>query len=287
MRREGYEFQVSRPEVITKEVDGRTLEPVEHLVIDTTEPFVGVVTDLVGGRRARMLDMVNDGRGGVRLEFAIPTRGLIGLRNAFLTATKGNGVMASRLIGFEPWLGAIASNRTGALVASEGGIALAHGIANAQERGLTFIEPQSEVYEGMIVGQQPRQGDLVVNVCRSKKLTNIRSSTSDIAVKLTPPVVLSLEQALDFLADDELLEVTPKAFRLPSVSFRRTSARRSGSGTRWRRSEVSRRPPYTGSSDAPILPFTDGCRTPRANATPIRLRRSTTRAGCRLLHPAG
>jgi GTP-binding protein len=214
MRREGYEFQVSRPEVITKEVEGRTLEPVEHLVIDTTELFVGVVTDLVGGRRARMLDMVNDGRGGVRLEFAIPTRGLIGLRNAFLTATKGNGVMASRLIGFEPWQGAIASTRTGALVASEGGVALAHGIANAQERGLTFIEPQTEVYEGMIVGQQPRQGDLVVNVCRAKKLTNIRSSTSDIAVKLTPPVVLSLEQALDFLADDELLEVTPKAFRL-------------------------------------------------------------------------
>jgi GTP-binding protein len=214
MRREGYEFQVSRPEVITKEVDGRTLEPVEHLVIDTTEPFVGVVTDLVGGRRARMLDMVNDGRGGVRLEFAIPTRGLIGLRNAFLTATKGNGVMASRLIGFEPWQGAIASTRTGALVASEGGVALAHGIANAQERGVTFIEPQTEVYEGMIVGQQPRQGDLVVNVCRAKKLTNIRSSTSDIAVKLTPPVILSLEQALDFLADDELLEVTPKAFRL-------------------------------------------------------------------------
>jgi GTP-binding protein len=214
MRREGYEFQVSRPEVITKVIDGQTREPVEHLVIDTTEPFVGVVTDLVGGRRARMVDMVNDGRGGVRLEFAIPTRGLIGLRNAFLTATKGNGVMASRLIGFEPWQGAIASNRTGALVASEAGVALAHGIANAQERGLTFIEPQTEVYEGMIVGQQPRQGDLVVNVCRAKKLTNIRSSTSDIAVKLTPPVILSLEQALDFLADDELLEVTPKAFRL-------------------------------------------------------------------------
>jgi GTP-binding protein len=214
MRREGYEFQVSRPEVITKEVDGRTLEPVEHLVIDTTEPFVGVVTDLVGGRRARMLDMVNDGRGAVRLEFAIPTRGLIGLRNAFLTATKGNGVMASRLIGFEPWQGAIVSTRTGALVASEGGVSLAHGIANAQERGLTFIEPQTEVYAGMIVGQQPRQGDLVVNICRAKKLTNIRSSTSDIAVKLTPPVVLSLEQALDFLADDELLEVTQKSFRL-------------------------------------------------------------------------
>jgi GTP-binding protein len=214
MRREGYEFQVSRPEVITKEVDGRTLEPVEHLVIDTTETFVGVVTDLLGGRRARMLDMVNDGRGAVRLEFAIPTRGLIGLRNAFLTATKGNGVMASRLIGFEPWQGAIASTRTGALVASEGGVALAHGIANAQERGLTFVEPQTDVYAGMIVGQQPRQGDLVVNVCRAKKLTNIRSSTSDISIKLTPPVLLSLEQALDFLAADELLEVTQKAFRL-------------------------------------------------------------------------
>jgi GTP-binding protein len=214
MRREGYEFQVSRPEAITRVVDGVVHEPVEHLVIDTTEEFVGVVTELVGGRRARMLDMVNDGRGSVRLEFAIPTRGLIGLRNAFLTATKGNGVLASRLIGFEPWLGPIASNRTGALVASETGVALAHGIANAQERGVTFIEPQTEVYMGMIVGQQPRQEDLVVNVCRAKKLTNIRSSTSDIAVKLTPPVVLSLEQALDFLADDELLEVTPGAFRL-------------------------------------------------------------------------
>jgi len=214
MRREGYEFQVSRPEVITKEVDGRTLEPVEHLVIDTTEPFVGTVTDLVGGRRARMLDMVNDGRGSVRLEFAIPTRGLIGLRNAFLTATKGNGVLASRLIGFEPWQGAIASNRSGALVASEGGMSLANGLANAQERGITFIDAQTEVYEGMVIGQQPRQGDLAVNVCRAKKLTNIRSSTSDISVRLTPPVILSLEQSLDFLADDELLEVTPKGWRL-------------------------------------------------------------------------
>jgi GTP-binding protein len=214
MRREGYEFQVSRPEVITKEVDGRKLEPVEHLVIDTTEPFVGVVTDLVGGRKARMVDMVNDGRGNVRIEFEIPTRGLIGLRNAFLTATKGNGVMGSRLIGYEPWMGPIASSRTGALVASESGVALSHGIANAQERGITFIEPQTEVYGGMVVGQQPRQGDLAVNICRAKKLTNMRASTSEISIKLTPPLVFSLEQALDFLADDELLEVTPKAFRL-------------------------------------------------------------------------
>jgi len=214
MRREGYEFQVSRPEVITTEVDGRTQEPIEHLVIDTTEPFVGTVTDLVGGRRARMLDMVNDGRGNVRLEFAIPTRGLIGLRNAFLTATKGNGVLASRLIGYEPWQGTIASTRSGALVASEGGPALGHGLANAQERGITFIEPGTEVYEGMIVGQQPRQDDLAVNVCRAKKLTNMRASTKDMGIQLTTPVMLSLEQALDFLADDELLEVTPVAWRL-------------------------------------------------------------------------
>jgi GTP-binding protein len=214
MRREGYEFQVSRPEVITKEIDGHKVEPVEHLVIGTTEGFVGAVTDLVGGRKARMIDMVNDGRGHVRIEFAIPTRGLIGLRNAFLTATKGNGVMSSRLIGYEPWMGPIASTRTGALVASEAGMALSHGLANAQERGNTFVEPGTDIYAGMIVGQHPRQGDLIVNVCRAKQLTNMRASNSEIAIRLTPPIVLSLEQALDFLADDELLEVTPKNFRL-------------------------------------------------------------------------
>jgi len=183
-------------------------------VVDTPEEFVGVVTELTGARKARMLDLVNDGRGSVRLEFAIPTRGLIGLRNAMLTATKGNGTMSSRLIGYEPWMGPISSTRSGALVASETGTALGHGIANAQERGITFIHPGTEVYEGMIVGQQPRPNDLAVNVCRAKKLTNMRSSTADIAVRLTPPTILSLEQSLDFLQDDELLEVTPKAYRL-------------------------------------------------------------------------
>ena len=165
MRREGYEFQVSRPEVITRVAEsGAVEEPVEHLIVDTIEPFVGTVTELVGGRKARMLDMVNDGRGSVRLEFAIPTRGLIGLRNAFLTATKGNGSLSSRLIAHEPWMGPIATARNGALVASEAGVALSHGLANAQERGITFIEPGTEVYEGMIVGQNPRQTDLAVNV---------------------------------------------------------------------------------------------------------------------------
>jgi GTP-binding protein len=214
MRREGYEFQVSRPEVITRQGDGVTLEPIEHLVIDTVEDAVGVVMDLVGARKARMLDMVSDGRGSVRIEFAIPTRGLIGLRNAFLTATKGNAVMGSRLIGYEPWLGPIQNTRTGALIASEPGQVLAHGVANAQERGITFVEPGEDVYAGQVVGQQPRQGDMVVNICRAKKLTNMRASTADIAIKLVPAVKLSLEQSLDFLADDELLEVTPKAYRL-------------------------------------------------------------------------
>ena len=215
MRREGYEFQVSRPEVVTRrDATGQVMEPVEHLVIDVIEEFVGQVTELTGSRRARMLDMVNDRRGSVRLEFAIPTRGLIGLRNAMLTATKGHGTMSSRLIDFEPWMGPIQQNRSGALVASESGIALGFGLANAQERGITFIEPGTEVYEGMIVGQNPRPTDLAVNVCRAKKLTNMRSSNADISVRLSPPVLFSLEQSLDFLADDELLEVTPKALRL-------------------------------------------------------------------------
>jgi GTP-binding protein len=214
MRREGYEFQVSRPEVITRQRESVTVEPVEHLLIDTIEEYVGAVTELVGGRRARMLDMSNDRRGNVRLEFEIPTRGLIGLRNTFLTRTKGNGSLSSRLIGYEPWLGPIATTRNGALIATESGTTNANGLANAQERGLTFVEPGTEVYQGMIVGVSSRPADIPVNACKAKKLTNMRQSTQDIGVRLTPPVLLSLEQALDFLNDDELLEVTPKTFRL-------------------------------------------------------------------------
>lgn len=216
MRREGFEFQVSRPEVVTRkdEETGEIMEPIEHLVVDVPEAYVGAVTELTGSRKARMLDLVNDGRGSVRIEFAIPTRGLIGLRNAMLTSTQGHAVMGSRLIDFQPWMGAIQSTRSGALVASETGTVLANGIANAQERGITFVEAGTEVYEGMIVGQNPRPDDLAVNICRAKKLTNMRSSSADISVKLTPATIFSLEQSLDFLQDDELLEVTPKALRL-------------------------------------------------------------------------
>jgi GTP-binding protein len=214
MRREGYEFQVSRPEVITHEEHGRLVEPVEELVIDTTEEYLGAVSEAVGKRLAQLQNVHNDGRGSVRLEYRIPTRGLIGFRQVFLTATRGNGVLASRLIGYAPWGGDLNATRNGAMVAWEAGTATTYGLANGQERGVTFIEPGTAVYEGMIVGLNSRDDDLAVNVCKEKKQTNIRSSTSDIAVRLTPPVRLSLEQALDLIADDELVEVTPAGFRL-------------------------------------------------------------------------
>jgi GTP-binding protein len=215
MRREGYEFQVSRPEVITRQGEGeRLLEPVEHLVIDTKDTYIGVLTETLAARRGQLTNMTNDGAGNMRLEYDIPTRGLIGFRNAFLTLTRGNGAMSSMLIGFEPWLGKIGTTRMGALIASEQGVAVTYGLSNAQQRGDTFIEPGTAVYEGMIVGLNSRPDDLMINVCREKQKTNIRSSTSDIAVRLTPPVLMSLEQALDFINNDELVEVTPQHIRL-------------------------------------------------------------------------
>jgi GTP-binding protein len=214
MRREGSEFEVSRPVVITKQVDGKLCEPVEQLLIDTTESNVGTLTEELAARLAQMTNLQNDGSGNVRLEYRIPTRGLIGFRNRFLTLTRGEGQMATLLLGFEPWGGPMSSTRPGVLVASEGGVAVTFGLANAQGRGSTFIEPQTAVYEGMIVGQNSRDEDIPVNVCKEKKLTNIRSSTSDISVRLSPTIRMSLEESLDYLAADELLEVTPKAYRL-------------------------------------------------------------------------
>ncbi len=215
MRREGYEFQVSRPEVITREDDhGKTTEPVERLVIDTREQYIGAISETLALRKARMANMENDGSGNVRIEYDIPTRGLIGFRNAFLTLTQGNGAMASLLQGYEPWLGTIGTSRNGVLIASEAGMALTYGLNNAQARGQTFIDPGTPVYEGMIVGLNARPDDLAVNVCKEKKASNVRSSTSDIAVRLSPPVKLSLEQSLDFINSDELVEVTPQNIRL-------------------------------------------------------------------------
>jgi GTP-binding protein len=214
MRREGYEFEVSRPEAIVRVINGQRMEPVERLTVDVREENLGAVTEALGRRRGEMIEIAYDGRGGVRLEYVIPTRGLIGFRNAFLTLTAGTGLMGSISMGYRPWAGEFREQRNGALTASSAGTSLTYGLAGAQERGVTFIEPGEEVYEGMIVGLQKRPGDIRVNVCREKKQSNVRSSTSDIAVRLTPATKLSLEQSLDFLADDELLEVTPKHLRL-------------------------------------------------------------------------
>ncbi len=214
MRREGYEFQVSRPEVITHEEDGKLVEPIEQLVIDTRDTYIGVLTEVLASRKAQLTNMTNDGTGNVRLEYSIPTRGLIGFRNMFLTLTKGNGAMSSLLIGYEPWLGKIGTTRMGALIASETGVAVTYGLNNAQQRGDTFIEPGTAVYAGMIVGLNTRPADMVVNVCKEKQKSNMRASTAEISVRLTPPILMSLEKSLDFINNDELVEVTPQNIRL-------------------------------------------------------------------------
>jgi GTP-binding protein len=214
MRREGYEVQVSRPDIVTKEIDGVRVEPVEELIIDVPEDFQGVVIAQTGTRRGVMTKMVNHGSGRVRLEFRIPSRGLIGFRSQFLTDTKGTGIMNTLFAGWEPWHGAIPSRATGALVADRIGVATAYAIYNLQERGEIFVEPATPVYEGMIVGENSRQNDMDVNVTKEKKQTNMRASTADEAIRLIPPRLLSLEQAIEFINDDELVEVTPKTIRL-------------------------------------------------------------------------
>ena len=214
MRREGYELQVGRPEIVTKDIDGRKMEPIEELVIDVAEEFQGVVIATLGQRRGTMTRMVNHGSGRVRLEFRIPARGLIGFRSIFLTETKGTGIMNHLFAGWEPWHGPIASRLTGALVADRAGVATAYAISNLQERGVMFIEPQIQVYEGMIVGENSRQSDMDVNITKEKKQTNMRASSADEAIRLVPPHIMGLEQAIEFINDDELVEVTPKSIRL-------------------------------------------------------------------------
>jgi GTP-binding protein len=214
MRREGFELQVSRPEIVTRTANGQVMEPVEDLVIDVPEEFQGVVIAQVGTRRGSMTRMVNHGSGRVRLEFRIPTRGLIGFRSQFLTDTKGTGIMNHLFAGWEPWHGPIPARATGALVADRSGTATAYAIYNLQERGEIFIEPGTAVYEGMIVGENARANDLDVNVTKEKKQTNMRASTADEAIRLVPPRILGLEQAIEFIKDDELVEVTPRTIRL-------------------------------------------------------------------------
>ena len=214
MRREGYEVAVSKPEVITRVVDGVRHEPVEKLVIDCPEDFVGVVTQKIGTRKGRMTNMVNHGTGRVRLEFRIPSRGLIGFRSQFLTDTRGTGLLNHLFDGYEPWQGEIPHRITGALVADRPGKITGYAIEHVQDRGEMFVEPGERVYEGMIVGENSREEDIDVNIVKEKKLTNMRASTSEEGIHLLPAHRMSLEQALEWIREDELLEVTPASLRL-------------------------------------------------------------------------
>jgi len=214
MRREGYEFQVSRPKVIFKEINGKTHEPMEDLVVEVPTEYVGAVMSKLGERRGELVSMDADDRGGTKLTFKIPSRCLIGYRNEMLTDTKGFGTMASVFAGYEPYKGDIKERNRGSLVCFEAGVTTQYGLFNAQERSTLFVGPGLKVYEGMIVGVNSRDEDLVVNVCKVKHLTNNRASGSDDALKLVPPTIMSLEQCMEFIADDELLELTPTSIRL-------------------------------------------------------------------------
>jgi GTP-binding protein len=214
MRREGYELMVGRPEIITRTVNGKMQEPVELLVIDCPENFLGVVIEKLGARKGKMTKMVNHGSGRVRLEFHVPSRGLIGLRSEILTDTRGTAIMNSLFHGHIDWQGDIPMRPTGSLVADRPGKATGHAIFNLQERGEIFVAPGTEVYEGMIVGENSRDADLDVNIVKEKKLTNMRASTADEAIRLVPPRILNLEQAIEFIREDEYVEVTPQSIRL-------------------------------------------------------------------------
>ncbi|WIV18269.1 translational GTPase TypA [Paenibacillus polygoni] len=215
MRREGYELAVSKPEVIVKEVDGKKMEPIERLLIDIPEDSMGAVMESLGSRKAEMVNMVNSGNGQVRLEFLIPARGLIGYRTNFLTLTRGYGVMNNAFDSYGPLVGGqVGGRHQGVLVSSESGVSTFYGMIGVEDRGTLFLEPGTEVYEGMIVGEHNRDNDIVVNICKEKQLTNVRSASKDDTVKMKTPVIFSLEQALEYLNDDEYCEITPKSVRL-------------------------------------------------------------------------
>ena len=214
MRREGYEFQISKPTVVYKEIDGVKCEPVEYLIIDVPEDYMGVVMEKLGTRKSELINMASSNQGYMRLEFKIPARCLIGYRSELLTDTKGNGIMNHIFYGYEPFKGELSTRRRGSMIAWEDGEVATYGLYNAQERGSLFIKPGTRVYKGMIVGENAKQEDILVNVCKKKHETNIRAAGSDEALRLTTPIILSLEQALEFIAEDELVEVTPENIRL-------------------------------------------------------------------------
>ena len=217
MRREGFELTVGKPQVLTRTIDGRVHEPIERMTIDVPEEHLGTVTQLMAARKGRMVTMANHGTGWIRMEFLVPARGLIGFRTRFLTETRGTGIASSIAEGFEPWAGPIEFRTTGSLVADRAGVATPYAMLGLQDRGSFFIEPTSEVYEGQVVGENTRSEDMDVNITREKKLTNIRSSTSDVFENIAPPRRLTLEESLEFAAEDECVEVTPAAVRIRKV----------------------------------------------------------------------
>lgn len=221
MRREGFELQVSKPQVIFKHKDGVKIEPIEYLTIDVPADFMGTVMDNLGTRRAEMANMIESTGGYMRLEFKIPARGLIGFRSEFLTNTKGNGIMNHIFHGYEPYKGEISGRSRGVIIAWENGVTTSYGLNNAEERGVLFVEPGVNVYEGMIVGENSRESDLDFNVCKKKHVTNMRKSGSEEAIRLMEPRLLTLEQALEYINDDELVEVTPKNIRLRKAELNR------------------------------------------------------------------
>ncbi|MGW1993128.1 translational GTPase TypA [Embleya sp. NPDC001921] len=229
MRREGFELTVGKPQVVTREVNGKIHEPVERLTIDSPEEYLGAITQLLASRKGRMETMTNHGTGWIRMEFVVPARGLIGFRTEFLTDTRGTGIAHSVHEGYEPWFGEIRTRNNGSLVADRAGVATPFAMMNLQERGQMFVEPTTEVYEGMIVGENSRADDMDVNITKEKKLTNMRSSTSDETEKLIPPRKLSLEQALEFCREDECIEVTPETVRIRKVVLDQKERGRSAS----------------------------------------------------------
>ncbi len=219
MRREGFELTVGKPQVVTRLVDGAVHEPYEHMTIDVPEEYLGAVTQLLAARRGRMLTMANHGTGWVRMEFVVPSRGLIGFRTRFLTDTRGTGIASSIAEGYAEWAGPIESRATGSLVADRAGVATPYALIALADRGTFFVGPTEEVYEGMVVGENPRNEDMDVNITREKQLTNMRSSTADVFQNLTPARRLTLEESLEFASEDECVEVTPEVVRLRKVDL--------------------------------------------------------------------
>ena len=217
MRREGFELTVGKPQVVIREIDGKRHEPVERMTIDVPEEYVGVITQMLALRKGRMEQMINHGTGWVRMDYLVPARGLIGFRTEFLTDTRGTGLLHHVFEGWEPWAGDMRLRPTGSLVADRTGKTASFALFNLQERGTLFVEPGEEVYEGMIVGENARQEDLDVNAVKEKHLTNVRSSTSDVLIRLVPARKLSLDQALEFVREDECVEVTPHSVRMRKV----------------------------------------------------------------------